>query len=90
VDAILTRTDLRVELDAAFARNASLINKTSVGDVSSTNFVRDCKSVIFNDSEGNEAGRLSWANGTISFSGNMDKSATLFFSTLQDLWYSEK
>lgn len=86
----MDKETLRVELDAAFARNASLINKTNAGDVSSTNLVRDCKGVIFNDSEGNEAGRLSWANGTISFSGNMDMSATLFFSTLQDLWYSEK
>lgn len=86
----MDKETLRVELDAAFARNASLINKTNAGDVSSTNLVRDCKGVIFNDSEGNEAGRLSWANGTISFSGNIDRSAILFFSTLQDLWCSEK
>jgi hypothetical protein len=42
----------------------------------------DC--FIFAD-EGKEIGRLSWADGTLSFTGNADESAKVFFEALRQM-----
>jgi hypothetical protein len=39
-------------------------------------------SIIIHDKDGKIVGKISWLNGTISFEGNIDESAKMFFEYL--------
>jgi hypothetical protein len=51
-----------------------------------TNFYWVPSSFIFSDYRGEEIGKLTWDEGIIKFSGNIDESAKVFFNYLQQFF----
>lgn len=46
---------------------------------------RPMAQILFNDSNGNQVGKISWKGGVLKFEGNVDESAKIFFERVLKL-----